>query len=280
MKTDCPERKQTQLNSKGSNTPNNTLIGWWPGGQEARWPGGTQSSTVDPQGPPLFHSMVRAELSIDACIESIFRWQQPNDRDATATNVAENSGYHIRKFWMSYPKILDIQRTEFLKQEFIFSTITDCQVDLLAFGRGWGEGGRGVGVRGKILDACYGGTNSPGNTFVRDDSPFLILKGESGLTGSPIVYTVGNPWIPRFEPGSPLDPHRIPTWIPLFLTRSAIPGSPADQPTTDRSPADRPNARRPTDRPPIDRSPADRPTKRPPNDQSNANETSARKTER
>ena len=132
-------------------------------------------------------------------------------------------------------------------------------------------------MRGKILDACYGGTNSPGNTFVRDDSPFLILKRESGLTGSPIVYTVGNPWIPRFEPGSPLDPHRIPTWIPLFLTRSAIPGSPADQPTTDRSPADRPTdrptARRPTDRPSADprtdRQPIDRPpTDRPPTDQS------------
>ena len=130
-------------------------------------------------------------------------------------------------------------------------------------------------MRGKILDACYGGTNSPGNTFVRDDSPFLILKRESGLTGSPIVYTVGNPWIPRFEPGSPLDPHRIPTWIPLFLTRSAIPGSPADQTTTDRSPADRPTDRPPadrrTDRPPT-RGPTDnRPTDRRPTDRRRTN---------
>ena len=115
-------------------------------------------------------------------------------------------------------------------------------------------------MRGKILDACYGGTNSPGNTFVRDDSPFLILKRESGLTGSPIVYTVGNPWIPRFEPGSPLDPHRIPTWIPYFLHgRQSL-----DPPPTSRRPTDRPPTDRPTDRPPTDiptvRRPADRPT--------------------
>ena len=54
----------------------------------------------------------------------------------------------------------------------------------------------------------------------------------------PIFHTVGNPWIPRFVPGSPLDPQRIPTWIPLFVARSA----PLDPPLCDklylRSPAD------------------------------------------
>ena len=47
-------------------------------------------------------------------------------------------------------------------------------------------------------------------------SPFNIIKGVSGLSGSPSFYVVKNTRIPHFATGSPGDPQWIPTGSPCF----------------------------------------------------------------